>query len=684
MKINKIFLITIIIYSVSAMEEEKQNATGYHKLISDVDFYCKNTLGKGIETKSLFESIKQLITLNAEKKEKDINMKLSEVLFNGLAVGSYPQQARKSAELNDKLLTWLLVPGVPVNFLFGLSLITGKLDACIKALDLDNYNKVKSFGVLLIINIMISIARKHYQEITNIKTEQSLNDVEKKIKSLQEELVSLDKAIERNNGIVSSFIKDISLRYINFMKDLNKVFHDNGYSICLLDAVRETEEWKAGLKENNTYALYSFLTTMLFTQPGDEDAKRLIQRNLGIREHIGVDYNKGTLFTGTIELSGEQSVDFYKHYYQEIDAYFNNNNKNPKNNCNFVFYGIPGVGKTQTVRNTINMLTIQRDDVTVFEISNAAIASLADVDSLQASIDEKLSKNRKIIIMIDEVDGIVVNRGDMKSDDSRNAIVNSFLQMIDGYAAKNVVLLTTTNYIDRVDDAFQRSGRFRRSELSLPNHEDRAKIIHAMLWEYCNKKEDSKGSDCYKRWFEESTDLFKKNNKYSDFTQENFLDTYSNLLAVLCAGHTQSSIIAIIHSFVKQLYWMDWAVLTLNAETENYESSEKDGYAGQPLAEFPTYRCFRVFMRLYNKTKISDNTQNKGFMGILKECVFNAVNRAENTKNMIEILQHQGKRLDEIYPGTIRQKDSLETYSFEAFDKIKPASLEKLFKKLPI
>jgi hypothetical protein len=679
MKINKIFLITIIIYSVSAVEEEKQNATGYHKLISDFDSYCKNTLRKEIETKSLFESIKQLTTLNAQKEKQEKKIVLLLPQIKSLAATSYSQEATKSAELNYKLLTCLFIPGLVLNSFFGVSLTTGKLDTCIKALGLDNYNKVKVFGILSIINIIIFIAQNNYKEIKNIETVSSCENIINEIGGLQGVLDLLKKEIEINKGVVNSFKQNISLRDINFMEDLNKVFQDNGYSISLIDAVKETEEWKAALQENNLYPFYSFLTTLLFTQPGDEDAKRLIQHNLGIREHIGVDYKQGTLFPGTIGLWGDQSNVCCRGYYQEIDDYFNNNTKDPKKNCNFVFYGIPGVGKSQMVRNIIIRLIYRRDDVTVFEISNTAIASLADVDSLIASIEEKLLNNRKIIIMIDEIEGIVLNRDHMKSNDPRNTIVNRFLQMIDGYAVKNVVFLATTNYIGRIDDAFQRHGRFTSKRSALPDYDDRRIIISGMLSQRCFYHPDKGHAITINPWAEDTIQLFNNAKGHKLFGEGCFLRTYSNLLAMLCVGHTHASMFAIINSFFKYLDCAKDPSFKYKTEVEPWENSEEDLYKKNNIKTFPTYSSYLAFMHLYDKTKRSDDRQNKEFINLLKEFSFNAVSQAQDTEHMIRILQYQAKRLDAIYPGTITYKERFESYNFQAFDKIPLDSFKEVF-----
>jgi ATP-dependent Zn protease len=86
------------------------------------------------------------------------------------------------------------------------------------------------------------------------------------------------------------------------------------------------------------------------------------------------------------------------------------------------------------------------------------------------------------IIFIDEIDAVGKSRGDLRNDE-REATLNELLTQMDGFEQNSgVIVIAATNKIEVLDDALLRAGRFdRRVHLSLPNLEDREKIIRLYL-----------------------------------------------------------------------------------------------------------------------------------------------------------------------------------------------------------
>lgn len=72
-------------------------------------------------------------------------------------------------------------------------------------------------------------------------------------------------------------------------------------------------------------------------------------------------------------------------------------------------------------------------------------------------MDKLLSINENSIILFEDIDCIIGNREENKQDD----ILGIALNFIDGvYSPNNCIIIATTNYIDRLDKAFTRDGRF--------------------------------------------------------------------------------------------------------------------------------------------------------------------------------------------------------------------------------
>ncbi len=125
--------------------------------------------------------------------------------------------------------------------------------------------------------------------------------------------------------------------------------------------------------------------------------------------------------------------------------------------------GGPGLGKTASVRAVAREL---KNDVILMELRYMDIASKwvdYPIEQLKSffSMAEEQSKEKHVIIFIDEIDSMIPQRSDNLHETSMKR-VNVFLAWMDGGFSKlrNVTLIGATNYPEGIDTAAKRPGRF--------------------------------------------------------------------------------------------------------------------------------------------------------------------------------------------------------------------------------
>jgi len=168
----------------------------------------------------------------------------------------------------------------------------------------------------------------------------------------------------------------------------------------------------------------------------------------------------------------EEIIDFLKNPYR----YKQMGIRMPKG---VLLVGPPGVGKTLVAKAVAG-----EANVPFFYQSGASFTQIY-VGMGAKRVNElfnQAKRNAPSIIFIDEIDAVGKSRGDLRNDE-REATLNELLTQMDGFEQNSgVIVIAATNKIEVLDDALLRAGRFdRRVHLSLPNLEDREKIIRLYL-----------------------------------------------------------------------------------------------------------------------------------------------------------------------------------------------------------
>ena len=141
---------------------------------------------------------------------------------------------------------------------------------------------------------------------------------------------------------------------------------------------------------------------------------------------------------------------------------------------NYLLYSAPGTGKT-------SLINIMCKDL--IEKHNGIVITLSDSAEIQLFVDavrriRNIEGERKIIAVIEDIDNFV---GDGNRSSSLDTLL---LNILDGnYKMSNVVIIATTNYIDKLESRYKnRPSRFDRViEFPLPNNESRKMFIEKTI-----------------------------------------------------------------------------------------------------------------------------------------------------------------------------------------------------------
>jgi len=149
----------------------------------------------------------------------------------------------------------------------------------------------------------------------------------------------------------------------------------------------------------------------------------------------------------------------------------------PPITAGFVLHGAPGTGKTYIAKSLAGEMGIP-----LYKMDSATIKdkwvgeSEKKVKRIFDQLEKKFEETGEYsILFIDEADDLLAKREN--SSESNSKLVNLFLQRIEGSAKRGVIVITATNFKDKLDSAIlSRLGT--PIEISLPDAELRKSMIN--------------------------------------------------------------------------------------------------------------------------------------------------------------------------------------------------------------
>lgn len=189
----------------------------------------------------------------------------------------------------------------------------------------------------------------------------------------------------------------------------------------------------------------------------------------------------------TTNLSDLVGMDSVKEEVKEVLKYFENPESFAKFNINpprwILFYGPPWTGKTAIAKAIAKEAWVPFFYISASELKDKYIwESWKRVKELFSLAREKSPS----LIFIDEIDNIW-NRETPSSSSSVEAdIINQFLTEMDWFKTEEwVVVVAATNYIDKLDLALTRKGRFdKKIKIPLPDKYTRKDIFEKYISQY--------------------------------------------------------------------------------------------------------------------------------------------------------------------------------------------------------
>lgn len=141
-----------------------------------------------------------------------------------------------------------------------------------------------------------------------------------------------------------------------------------------------------------------------------------------------------------------------------------------------IFYGPPGTGKTYFAKAMATAM-----DATVIIVSGPELKSkwVGESEENLRRVFRQARRSAPAVVVFDEIDAFAHARGTYEGSGVEHSMVNQLLTEMDGFrGSESVFVVGTTNFLESLDGALLRPGRFEfLIEIPAPGVQDRREIV---------------------------------------------------------------------------------------------------------------------------------------------------------------------------------------------------------------
>ena len=191
------------------------------------------------------------------------------------------------------------------------------------------------------------------------------------------------------------------------------------------------------------------------------------------RKHISILIKDLTTRKGFADVAGME--DLKKMLRDEVISPLQNPEKFKKFGVSIpnglILYGPPGTGKTFIVRKLAEEMNYEFLEVKHSDISSPYIHETV---KKIGEVFEKAAKAAPAILFFDEINGLIPDRREASTKGHKQEEINEFLVRLHDAGDNKVFVVGATNYLESIDEAALRPGRFdKKVYVGLPDEEAR-------------------------------------------------------------------------------------------------------------------------------------------------------------------------------------------------------------------
>lgn len=149
----------------------------------------------------------------------------------------------------------------------------------------------------------------------------------------------------------------------------------------------------------------------------------------------------------------------------------------------FLMYGPPGCGKTYMTEVIAKQTGYPMYEVNLANVgSSLAHATVNEMNYIFEELHKQFNKSQKpSILFLDEIDSLLVKRSNASAD-YRQDEINTMLRLLNKSAQKGIIVIGATNFLENIDEAALRTGRFdKQIKIDFPTFSERKEILEKLI-----------------------------------------------------------------------------------------------------------------------------------------------------------------------------------------------------------